>query len=291
MQHFGEHFDVDKLNQDRGRSIQEHHFELLEPALARFAPHFLADLIRRKIQSISSCSDDAWYRRSITATEHIFLADNVDTDSFGVGYQGTVELDKDDMDCAKGCRLLLEICDLDAKTQFEKIIDADLKFVSMDLAEVLRPLIPESMNRLITRYNQGTDKQQRHLVTLLSVEAHSLTQSAWSWLESLLQLQSDDNIHGLTFKTLTQSDGKQFGESLLRENWSWDPTDDLWANQYGSLAFIDATRPISFDQLLNRVAPWMFLEAARMRGSEPIEVRLASEVFDRAMMDNGYRSL
>ena len=284
LQHFAEHFDVDKLNQDRGRSSQEHHFELLEPALARFAPHFLADLIRRKIQSISSCSDETWYWRSITATEHILLADYIDTDSFGVGYQGTAELDKDDMDYAKGCRLLLEIYDLDAKTQFEKIIDADLKFISMDLAEVLRPRTPESMNHLITRYNQGTDKQQRHLVTLLSVEPHSLTESAWSWLESLLQLQSGDNIRGLTFKTLTQSDGKRFGESLLRENWSWDPTDDLWANHYGSLAFIDATRAIFFDQLLNRVAPWMLLEAARMRGSEPIEVRLASEVFDRAMM-------
>ena len=284
LQHFAEHFDVDKLNQDRGRSIQEHHFELLEPSLARFTPHSLADLIRRKMQSISSCSEESWYWRSITAPEHTLLADDIDTNSFSVDYQGTVELDKDDIDYAKGCRLLLEIYDLDAKTQFEKIIDADLKFISMDLAEVLRPLTSESMNHVIARYNQGTDKQQRDLATLLSVEPCSLTESAWSWLESLLPLQSGDNIRGLAFKTLTQSDGKRFGEILLRENWSWDPADDLWANHYGSLALIDATRSTSFDQLLSRVAPWMLLEAARLRGSEPTEVRSASEVFDRAMM-------
>ena len=84
-----------------------------------------------------------------------------------------------------------------------------------------------------------------------------------------------------------QSDANRLGECLLKESWAWDPKDDLWVNHYGSLAFIDATLSTSFDQLLNRIAPWTMLDAARLRGSKPTEVRLASEVVGRALLATG----
>lgn len=278
-----EHFDVNKLRQNRGWSTEDLQFRFLEPALARFAPDLLSNLIYRKLQSISISSDKAWYCRSIQAKEHILFANDIGSFKYESGYQGSDDIDEDEMEYAKGCLLLLEISNLDGKNQFEKIIDADLKFISTDFPIILRPLTPNDADYLVTRYKRGTERQQYQLVLLFSIEPRTLTGQAWSWLESLLTVQSNNNIRGLTFKTLSQSDPNRFGSFLLQQNWSWGPNDDPWANHYGSLAFIEATRSIAFDKLLYKVAPWALLEAVRIRGCKMEEVRLASEVLSSTL--------
>jgi hypothetical protein len=54
-------------------------------------------------------------------------------------------------------------------------------------------------------------------------------------------------------------------------------------NHYGSGALIEASIGIPFDQVVPRVGPWRVLEAARKRGSDPSEVRLAATVFGRVL--------
>ena len=282
-----EEFDVNKLYRGRSRSVEEHHFELLEPALARCAPQLLADLIGRNVRNIALASGESWYWRSIRATEHTLLASDHDVDWGNIDGRKDVEADEYNMDYATSRRLLLEILDLDAKNQFARIVDADLKVISVDFADVLRPLTLEDVDGLVTRYKDGTEKQQRQLVTLFSIESRTLTDRAWSWLETLTRLEDKCNTRGLSFKTLARSDVRRFGEFLVKENWSWRPTDDVWASHYGSLALIEAMRPASIDELVSKIAPWMLLEAARIRGGQPAEVRLASEVFSRTLLASG----
>jgi hypothetical protein len=50
-------------------------------------------------------------------------------------------------------------------------------------------------------------------------------------------------------------------------------------NHYGSGALIKAEPALPFDQLAPRLAPWRLLEAARVRGADPADVRLAAEIF------------
>jgi hypothetical protein len=70
---------------------------------------------------------------------------------------------------------------------------------------------------------------------------------------------------------------------LQSEQWSWNPKSDYWVNHYGSEALIEVTRALPFEQVLPRLAPWRILEAARMRGADPTEVRLAAEAFDQLL--------
>ena len=282
-----EQFDVGKLYQSRSRSIEEHHFELLEPALARCAPQLLADLIRRNVRSIAFASGESWYWRSIHATDYALLADGHDVDWCTMEAHKGAETDEYNVDYATSRRLLLEIVDLEAKEQFERVVDADLKLISVDFADVVSPLTLDDVDSLVKRYKTGTEKQQRQLVTLFSIEPPALTEHAWSWLETLAGREDNCNTGGLSFKTLARSDLRRFGEFLLKEEWSWSSSDDLWASHYGSLALIEAMLPAAFDSLVTKIAPWMLLEAARMRGSQPSEVRLASEVFSRTFMASG----
>ena len=66
-------------------------------------------------------------------------------------------------------------------------------------------------------------------------------------------------------------------------DWSWNGNEHHWVNHYGSGAIIKAGDARPFDQIAPRLAPWRVLEAARRRGSDPAEVRLAAEIFGVAL--------
>jgi hypothetical protein len=173
---------------------------------------------------------------------------------------------------------MVELQDLAPQAQFDELILADLKYLSNDFAEVLHSPTPEDVDTLIDRYSTGSPKQQNDLITLLSVHPVAFSDVAWSWLESFAK-QGDDRLRGIVFSTLARADANRFGQKLLAEDWSWNPEEHLWVNHYGTGALIEATRALPFDQVVTRLAPWRILEAARLRGADPTEVRLAAEIF------------
>ena len=65
----------------------------------------------------------------------------------------------------------------------------------------------------------------------------------------------------------------------------------MWVSHYGSSALIEGTRDASFHELVPRLAPWMLLEAARRRGGDPVEVRLAGEIFGQTLMSSDMHEL
>ncbi len=83
---------------------------------------------------------------------------------------------------------------------------------------------------------------------------------------------------------LTRADAERFGRWLVADGWSWSPEADVWVNHYGTGAYIEATRALPFEQITQRLAPWRILEAARLRGSDQMEVRLAAEIFSHVLM-------
>ena len=226
-------FDIDNLNKTRARSIAEHHFELLEPALARFAPDLLAHISRRKILGLATCSGESWYWRAIHATEHLILAGELEMAAARTARQNEGEGDENAKVHASTRLLLMETLDLEAMNQVDVLIRADLKYISTDISEVLHSLAGSDVDALIDRYKIGTDKQQHDLITLLSIQPHALTDAAWSWMETFVSLHEHDDLRGLVFKTLAQADLMRFGRILWTDGWSWNPDDDIWVSHYG----------------------------------------------------------
>ena len=279
-------FDVDKLNDGRARAIEDHHFELLEPALARCAPELLASILRRKIRGLAMCSGESWYWKAIHAIEHSVLSGESEMTAAQAARRNGDESDENRNVYAITQLLLLEILNLDAKSQVDAVIGANLKYISTDISEVLRPLAAGDVDALIDRYKAGTDKQQNDLLTLLSNQPHALTDDAWSWIEKFVSVRERDDIRGLAFKTLAQADLGRFGRILWTDGWSWNPDDDLWVSHYGSVALVETALSISFDELVPRLAPWRLLEAVRRRGCDPAEIRLAAEIFGTVLASN-----
>ena len=271
--------DVEKLNRHGGLTSEDYDFETLEPVLARCAPGLLADLIRRKMRSMATCPSESRHWSAIHATEHLVLAGE---DEAAAARALRLSGGDGDDDHAANDLLLVEIRALDAQDQFDKLIHADLKYISTKFAKILCPPTPADVDVLIARHADGSLKQQRDLLFLLSIHPVELTDTAWSWVEEYAECQDNDS-RGFAFRILTHADPVRFGQTLEADGWSWSQKEHDWVNFYGMAALIKATPDIPFDQLAARLAPWRLLEAVRQRDSNPTEVRLAAETFDQLL--------
>ena len=276
--------DVEKLNRTGGRTIEDHNFEELEPALARCAPDLLADLVRRKLRSLETCPLKSRYWSAISATAHFVLSGEAEAAAARTLRLNGCDDDTSNESYAASQLLLMEIQNLDGRNQVEALIEADLMYILFDFTEVLRPLTPEDVDALINRYTPGSQKQQQDLLKLLAIHPVQLTDDAWSWVEAFAK-QEDDNLATLAF-ILNQADPLRFGRTLLDDGWSWSPDKHIYVNHYGTDALIEASFSLSFEELAPRLAPWQLLEAVRRRGADPAEVRLAAGIFGAALTGN-----
>jgi hypothetical protein len=276
------HIDVASLDRHCTRTIKDHGFEELKPVLARCAPDLLADLMRRKMQGVTTCPAESRYWSAIHATDHFLLAGEAEANAARTLRLSSKESSEDHESYAAGQLLMLELRNLDSQAQFDELIGADLKSIQPDFAEMLRPPTPDDVDALMSRYSSGSPKQQHDLIILLSFHSVEFSDATWSWLESVAK-QTGHNLQGLVFHTLTRANPVRFGRMLAAEDWSWSPDAHFWVNHYGTGALIEATRSLPFDQMAPRLAPWRLLEAARMRGADPAEVRLAAEIFGHVL--------
>ena len=279
-------FDVTKLHRQMGHTREEYQFGELEPILARCAPDLLAALVRRKFEGFVSCPPESRYWSAIHATESFILAGPAEATAAQALRLSAHDKDEGQEAFAASDLLKIELQFLaDAPSQFDTLIAADLKFIPADFAEVMRAPSQEDVDALIDRYGAGSAKQQRDLVVLLSVHPINFSDGAWSWLTELAD-QADHELHGVLFRMLTLADAARFGLILAAKAWGWNPSADMWVNHYGTGALMRAEPALPFDQLAPRLAPWRLLEAARMRGADPSEVRLAAEIFGHVLAAN-----
>lgn len=276
-------FDVEKLHREMGRTWEDWFFEELEPVFARCAPDLLAALVRRKLQALASCPPESRYWSAIHATEHLILAGESDASAAQVLRLSVRDKDESREAFAASDLLKIELLHLaDAQSQFHRLIAADLKFIPADFVEIVRVPTPEDVDALIARYGAGQDKQQNDLIVLLSIHPVAFSDGAWSWLIDL-SAQPDHELRGVLFRMLTLADAARFGRILAASDWAWNPLAHVWVNHYGTGALIKSELALPFDQLAPRLAPWRLLEAARVRGADPAETRVAAEIFGHVL--------
>ena len=207
--------DVEKLNRQGCKSIDDHNFKQLEPALARCAPDLLADLIRRKMQSLATCPQESRYWAAMHATDHLVLAGEAEiAASQKLRLNGDIG-DKNEDCFATNELLLMEIRHLNARQQIDTLIRSDLDFFFLKFSDILHPLTPEDVDILIDSYNTGSPKEQRNLLTLFSFQPLEFTDYAWRWIEGFWKPQEHQDLRKFIFKILAQVNLARFGRTLL----------------------------------------------------------------------------
>lgn len=271
-------FDVTQLHRHIGPSPEQYRFEEIEPALARCAPDALAALVRRKVRAFSSCPPESRYWSAIHACGSFILVEAPEAAAAEALRLSARESIANHEVLAASKLLMIELSQLvDVQSQYARLIAADLSFILTDFAEVM--LVPSSqdVDALIAQYGDGPAKQQNDLLLLLSFHPGSFSNSAWLWFASLVD-QPNHELRHVLFQLLTLADAARFGRILATKNWGWNPSAHIWVNHYGTDALIKAEPALPFDQLAPRLAPWKLLEAVRLRGADPAEIRLAAEI-------------
>ena len=275
--------DVEQVGRSSVTTTDSYVLRELEPVLARCAPDLLADLIRRTMRSIATSPPVSRYWSAIHATEHFVLAGQAEAEAAQALRMLGREDDETKEAYAANNLLLIEVQDLDAQTQFDILIQADLNYIFRDFCEVLRPLTAGDIDTLVTRYAIGSPKQQVDLLSLLSCHSLDLSDSAWSWIADHANQRSND-CRRTAFQILTHADPMRFGRLLAADGWSWEPDESFEINHHGTKALVEATLELPFNDVAPRLAPWLLLSAARRRGTEPDEVRLAAGILGQWLL-------
>ncbi|MBR1149700.1 hypothetical protein [Bradyrhizobium sp. JYMT SZCCT0428] len=275
-------FDVGTLDSGGSFTREDHVFESLEPALAACAPDILAELTQRKLLSFKTRPPESRYWSAVHAVEHYLLAGQTEAEAAQILRLSAVAGDSGEEAVAAGRLLMLELRSLDTVEQFNRMIAAALKFVSTEFEYVLNAPTPDQADALISQHRHGTKQEQHDLLLLLSVHSVAFSDKAWTWFEELAR-DTNHELRGIVFRMLEECDAPRFGRILVGEGWTWAADADFWVNHYGSGALIASETALPFDQLAPRLAPWRLLEAARARGADVAEVRLAAEIFGQIL--------
>ena len=269
---------VDPSNLDRssGNTIEDHNFQIFELALARCAPEQLAKITRAKLTQ-ADVPADSRYWRAITAAEHLILAGPAEAAAARTLRLSSREPQSSNELYASTQLLLLELHFEGGAHQIETLMEAQLKAILLGLTYIQKPATHEEAEALLTRYRNGSPAQRRNFVVLLGGTPIEKSEALWNWLQEIAE-QPDGELRGAAFRALASADSLRFGRHLISQNWAWSPDEDVWVNHYGSGALIEATAATPFDQVAPRLAPWRLLEAARQRGEDPSEVRLAAGI-------------
>jgi hypothetical protein len=275
--------DPAKLDSAGSITIDDHAFGELEPVLARCAPDLLADIGRRKLLMLQDASREQRYWRAIAAPHQLMIANAESRKAARALRTRFTENEAGNELYASTQLLIVELHGEQGSTQASRIIEAGLEVFLNALGDIIAEPSSEQVDAVFTRFEQGTLNQQQTLLSLLLIYRAPLSEKIWTWLEAKA-CGHDPTTRGIAFRILERANADRFGRRLIEWDWTWSSADHYWCNHYGSGAIISGASSVPFDQIVPRLAPWRVLEAARLRGNDPADVRLAADIFGSVLV-------
>lgn len=165
-------FDVSELDSCFGRTVEDGRWEDIEPVLARAAPDLLAELVRRKLGGLVDRESDKRRIGLSRSTADFLLADRLSDVALTALEASEATEDGDDAEngYARSRALLIAAVGLPPVERVAFLLDRDADLYS-NLAEVLAPLDPVEVDKLVERYGDGP--KAGDLVRLLSLNLNA----------------------------------------------------------------------------------------------------------------------
>lgn len=277
-------FDVTQLDTGRSTTQTDHAFEQLEVAFARCVPEALANLHRRRMASYSARSRDEFDSSAWSAADAILLVDDESKAACHSLRERSMKAGGGFNQSSEGDLLLIEILDLPGTEQITAILDIEPEHISIDFADVLRPVSAEDVDALVRETSDADEARQSNLVCLLSATPlQGLSEESRSWLESRA-MDLLRRARGCAFDILSHVDPQRFGTHLLEIGWNWEAEEEDICRHHGSIAVAAAGEALPFEEVASRIAPSLLARTVRDRGGAPAEARVAAAILDEAIM-------
>lgn len=276
--------DVAQLDANRYWTAEDHHFEELEPALARFVPEALAELARRRLGDLACRTGEARHWAALRAPQHLLVAGP--REAAAVREARLAQAGAPHKDEAYGhTRLLhLELLQLPPDAQLDVLVEDEQAWLTLALLDGTEPASAEAIDRFLQR--RGTDNARAVEVVLNHLAEHgmSISVEAFEQLYPFTQSQASEGPRVVAFMALAESCPERFGVALQASGWRIEPGQSIFEQDRGSVAVLAANRERPLDELRSVVAPWQLLRAAVERGGRVQDMKIAAAALDAALI-------
>ncbi|MBQ0946171.1 NACHT domain-containing protein [Ideonella sp. 4Y16] len=267
-------FDPDGIDVQRQRTAAEYRLERLERLGARFTPAELADLGRRRLTMMLARTGEAahWSAR---AASSLLLVCPPDLATRFADLRCALPPSSDGT--ATSACLLLEILHLPLAEQLARLLEADDFQPWRLLMGAIRPATAHELLDFLDQHASKADRAARVALAVLGTQQIHDADRLAARLTAYLGC-ADSALRDLAFEVLCIRAPQVAGSVLRDAHWAADVVRQPVSAHHGSMALAASTGDIPFPELMVRIAPWRWLDAAVLRGSNPEELRLASEL-------------
>ncbi|WP_447774811.1 hypothetical protein [Variovorax boronicumulans] len=260
---------IDEIGQT---TAEEHNLERLEALAARLASAELAQMSRRRLAALATRKGEAKYWSALAAPELLLVAQEAQASAFAVLRTSSVDPQRDEL--ANTWCLQLELLHKPLKEQLQLFLSATNFYFLTDLVAVVRPASSAELHDFIVTNPKDRVKACSAVMQVMAYQVPQVFDALM--LELLPFLESEEKeLRSVAFVALALCSPELTGRTLMSRNWKPDAADP-WAAHYGSTAIAAATKHLDFSDVLALIAPWRWLDAAVVRGSEPAELELAT---------------
>ena len=281
----GETFDFTQTNIERSLTRQDHEWKQLSLALARCAPHKLADLERRRLLGYAARPIEQRFSASLAAPGAMLLVNREESASLrtlreqGKGNSG-------DSEHATLTNLLItEIQYEPPGAQIRTIMEAGLDDISLFLVRACDSPSQEELDELLDAY-EGDKERLSQLVSLLCEHDLTLSERAFRAFSNLLEPRNANSAPEAVWLLLASNAPTRLGAILDEVGWKWASDRSFAENVWGSAAIAASNQGTAFAELAPRIAPAKLLEVLSQRACTQEDVELAAQLLTGVLFEN-----
>lgn len=275
IEELGNSFEISKVDTSRSRTSEDLDLEFLEIALARCSPLTLKQLTCERLNQLKDSPPDSRYIRAIKLSEQFLLAGPTQKESIRKLREIGQKMENEDEWHIASLLMMVELHGKPALEQAELILQTNLQTILVSLELVLKPLSIQDAELLVRKY-ENRDKDQIYILLFLLTKTNVTdSEFLWNWMVEKAS-EGDPIIQQEAYECLFKSNTSKFGSYLDSNDWHWSADSKDIANVYGTLALVNVTLDSSFEEISARIAPWLLLEAVRIRGSKSDEIEHAA---------------
>lgn len=270
---------------DKSYFREDHFWNEAFTAAACTAPAQLSKLAQQQFNSIQG-RPTAHYPLALLRAQGNFLLLDSDSLLLARKLRNAIREPQDEQSTLIICALLIfETAELTAVEQYCRIIDADLPFISTDLAVALKTIAADDVDQLISYYDTTTEVRSDMLFNLLAYKIENISDTGWAWFIKKHKFASVINKRRLT-KILYYADSAKLGHFLESTQWDWRNEEEFESAHFGSLALAQVLKSKSLQNYAHRIAPWTLFTAVSMYDAEPADYLLAASIVDKVLFTN-----
>ena len=281
----GEAFDLTQTNIGRSRTSQDLEWKPLSLALARCAPHKLADLERRRLLGYAARPVEQRFSASLAAPDAMLLAGREESASLRTLRERGKGESEDDKYTTLTNLLITEIQCEPPATQVRTILEAGLDDIGSSLARACDSPSEEELDGLLDKY-EGDKERLSQLASLLCEHDLTLSERAFEAFSNLLKPRDTNGASEAVWLLLASNDPPCFGAVLDEAGWNWSADRSFAENIWGSAAIAASNKDTTFAELVPRIAPAKLLEILPQRAYTREDVELVAKLLTGVLFEN-----